>query len=510
MVAEPHSESLKTHEQCVVDCSHDYQCNVAQQGHSSARPPSWQYSPALGGYFVFKPSSDRIFLQSGQHFARPAGTPAASLESAAYEGPLPPPRNSMSDNNGQRGRQDGRAMRGRGRGRGRSRGRGPSRGRGRGQMPHYDRQSGIQQTFPQPPWTDPRGQPHEAPMPQVDQGLVSGIGGMTLASQAASSETWAQQNSETGVSCGFDPETQVQSLIQKAAPEIVTPPEMLAEGIIARSRLLGTGSGDSEKLDSSFIIRNWRFFCIGRVFRVLWAEPAGANATAITPNTFENVLGERVHAKVRRFVVIREGTRCCCALPIFTYGGQGVAKPGVVKSEHGIIYTGKNVPRPTKAELGTSATEERMRSEPIQVDPDTRLNTLDPMSRINFATVSTVQHNVKVSNVGMVNRGSMRILQQHFQNVWQFSSHAASGSQIRQSQQGPATTAAVYRRAGRSLGVRSPDVVSAGLRGPAAGHGRRELEDSENEVDDEDAEGGAVSTSNDGSDDGEGSEDDES
>lgn len=333
---------------------------------------------------------------------------------------------------------------------------------------------------------------------------------MTLASQVSSSQAWAQQNSNTGLSRGFDPETEVQSLIQKAAPEIVTPPEVLAEGIVAHSRLLGTKSGDSEKLDSSFIIRNWRFFSIGRVFRVLWAEPAGANATAVTRNTFENVLGERVHAKVRRFVVIREGTHYCCALPIATYGGQGVAKPGVVKSEHGIIYTGRNVPRPTKAELGTSANEERMRFEPVQVDPDSPLNALDPMSRINFATVSTVQHNVKVSNVGKVNRDSMRILQQHFQNVWQFSSRAASGSQIRQSQQGPATTATVYGRAGRSLGTRSPNLLSGESRGPAAGHGRRELENSDNEVDDGDAEPGAGSGSNDGSDDEEGSEDDES
>ncbi|GAB7326385.1 hypothetical protein MBLNU13_g10413t1 [Cladosporium sp. NU13] len=344
-------------------------------------------------------------------------------------------------------------------------------------------------------------------MPQVDQSLISGIGGMTLTSQASSSQAWAQQNSNIGLAHGFDRETQVQSLIQTAAPEIVTPPEVLAEGIIARSKLLGTGSGDSEKLDSSFIIRPGRFFSIGRVFKILWAEPAGANTTAITRNTFENVLGQRVHAKVRRFVVIREGFNYCCALPIATYGGQGVAKAGVVKSEHGIIYTGRIAPSPTEAEFVTRANEERMRSEPIQVDPDSPLDRLDPMSRINFATISTVQHNVKVRNVGKVNRGSMRILNQHFQNVWQFATATASGSRNYQGQQVPAPTATVYGRAGRSVGTRSFNVVSGELRGPAAGYGRREVENSDNEVDDDDAEGGAVSGSNDGSDDGEESED---
>jgi hypothetical protein len=58
-----------------------------------------------------------------------------------------------------------------------------------------------------------------------------------------------------------------------------------------------------------------------------------------------------VHSKVRWFVVIREGGYHCGALPIATYGGQGVAKRGVVKSEHGIIHTGKNIPRPNANEL---------------------------------------------------------------------------------------------------------------------------------------------------------------
>ena len=180
---------------------------------------------------------------------------------------------------------------------------------------------------------------------------------MTLASQGSSSQAWAQQQSNTGISRGYDPETKVLSLIQKAAPEIVTPPEVLAEGIVAHSRLLGTESGDSEKLDSSFKIRSSEFFCVGRVFKILWAEPAGPSATVITRNTFDNVMGERVHAKVRWFVVIREGSHYCCALPIFTYGGQGVAKRGVVKSEHGIIYTGKNAPRPSEEDMYTGANE---------------------------------------------------------------------------------------------------------------------------------------------------------
>ncbi|KAM0708465.1 hypothetical protein Q7P35_005117 [Cladosporium inversicolor] len=258
----------------------------------------------------------------------------------------------------------------------------------------------------------------KAPQPLSDREIISGVHGMSISSTPSLSQNWPEQQSDTGLVHGYDPDTQVQSSIQKADPEIVTPPEFRAEGIVSHSRLLGTESGNSEKLDPSFTIRPKRFFSIGRVFKVLWAEPAGGNATVITRNTFENLLGERVHSKVRWFVVIRDGSNYCGALPIATYGGQGVAKSGVVKSEHGIIYTGRIAPRPDKAELTTKPNEEGMRSEPIQVDPDSPLDRLDPKSRINFAAVSTVHHNIKVKSMGKVNRNSIKVLQQHFQNVW--------------------------------------------------------------------------------------------
>jgi hypothetical protein len=58
--------------------------------------------------------------------------------------------------------------------------------------------------------------------------------------------------------------------------------------------------------------------------------------------------------------VIRQtqGAKYCSALPISTYGGQGVGKNGVVKSEHGIIYTGKDVPRLDPNELPRRNEEE--------------------------------------------------------------------------------------------------------------------------------------------------------
>jgi uncharacterized protein YmfQ (DUF2313 family) len=79
----------------------------------------------------------------------------------------------------------------------------------------------------------------------------------------------------------MDPRTQVQVLVETSPPEQITTPDMLAQGITARQSLLGTQSGDAEKLDPSFYIRPSKFFVFGRVFKILWAEPAGGN-TVVT------------------------------------------------------------------------------------------------------------------------------------------------------------------------------------------------------------------------------------
>jgi hypothetical protein len=174
---------------------------------------------------------------------------------------------------------------------------------------HNDaRLAGYQQPLQPQAWNVTSSPPHVPQTTPDEQGIVSGMDGMSLFPQATSTRDWQQSQSFTGLTKGFDPDTQVQTLVQKSRPELVTPPELWKEGIRARQRLIDTQSGDSEKLDPSFSIRPGTFFSVGRVFKVLWAEPAGGNATVITRNTFKNLFGERVHSKVRWFVVIRKGS----------------------------------------------------------------------------------------------------------------------------------------------------------------------------------------------------------
>ena len=231
----------------------------------------------------------------------------------------------------------------------------------------------------------------------------------------------------------FNPSSRVQTLYQTGPIQDITDPTLLRDG---RGRgayrmLIKTGSeGDTEQLFSTFEIRAApkRFFTVGKVFMVLWSEPAGEARTLVTgaipartPGTTKGRFGENVFSKVRRFVVIREAQTYCSALPITTYGAQGVGKAGVTKSEHAIIYTGKQASEPMAIEE-PSRGEVGMRPDPIRVDPDDREDKLDPRSRIDFGKVHTIQHNIKVRSYGRVNDRSMQALIKQFNNCWYASS----------------------------------------------------------------------------------------
>lgn len=201
-----------------------------------------------------------------------------------------------------------------------------------------------------------------------------------------------------------------QSAIQRGEP-----PHPNARGIhIDKAELTGT-------LFKTYKVRQKpkQFFTLGRVFLVLWSEPAGGTSrvTKWEAGTVINHLGERVFSKVRRFVVIREGGTYCNALPINTYSGKGVAKPSVNKSEHVIIFTGAKPPLPTRDEMPTRRGEPSMRSTPIQVDIDSQDERLDPMSRLDLGGVTKVEHNIKVKALGMVNKRSIDALRSQYANV---------------------------------------------------------------------------------------------
>jgi hypothetical protein len=457
---------------------------MANPAGNTTQPP-WQFSQSLGGYYVYQPSADLIILQNGRQFPRPPQVPSSSLSNAIYEYAGSPQRATDAYHlQGQQGRL-------------------PQSPGGRPQA--------LQQPAPQ--YQYPRSQleqQHHVPRAMGPQELVQMMVHTHLAPHVTPVPVQTQRYQYN------DPRTEVRVLVETSPPERITPPDMLAQGIAARQSLLGT-SGDTEKLDPSFFIRPSKFFVFGRVFKILWAEPAGGN-TAVTQNTVENQFGERVHSKVRWFVVIRQtpGAKCCSALPITTYGGKGVGKNGVVKSEHGIIYTGKEVPRLDQNEL-PRRNEEGIRPVPIRVDPDSALDRLDSKSRINFAAVHTIHHNIKVKSLGIVNAASLSVLQQHFQNVWNPLRAGPARSQPHQTQKQSATSAKAAAGGEVSIDLFGRQVVKVSAGGFAVArevrHGKAaaavEDEDEEEDNDDDD-DAGSGAASEDEDDEEEEEEDDES
>jgi hypothetical protein len=82
-----------------------------------------------------------------------------------------------------------------------------------------------------------------------------------------------------------------------------------------------------------------------------------------------------------------------------TYGNRGTAKPGVDAEDHAIIYTGSEIPRELPG-------EPKLLKKPIRVKLNSRREKLRPESRINFAKIYTVEHNVKVSFIGEIHEDS--------------------------------------------------------------------------------------------------------
>ena len=198
----------------------------------------------------------------------------------------------------------------------------------------------------------------------------------------------------------------------------------LAETPLAGNRQRGVNIGSDSldsPLDASYKQRSRprEFFQRGRVFSTLWSESAGKISTSTSrhPEASVSSYNEQAYARIRRFIVIREGANYCYALPITTYGGRGVAKHGVNKSDHCIVYTGQTAPSAIWDEHPRPG-ESGMRPIAIRVDPDSSAEELDEMSRIDLCGIARIEHNAKVRSYGRVDKQSMPDLLEAFRTVW--------------------------------------------------------------------------------------------
>lgn len=107
--------------------------------------------------------------------------------------------------------------------------------------------------------------------------------------------------------------------------------------------------------------------------------------------------------------------RCTISLtissPIHTYGGRATFKRNLPNvSQHAIIYTSQNPPNEvTQTDQDGTIRSENLYIDPIKVKSEQQgeEGDLGHLSRVNFSKVYTIEHYVKVLNIGMVASESM-------------------------------------------------------------------------------------------------------
>ncbi|GIZ45528.1 hypothetical protein CKM354_000869000 [Cercospora kikuchii] len=174
-------------------------------------------------------------------------------------------------------------------------------------------------------------------------------------------------------------------------------------------------------LHSAFKLRSPKFFKVGRVLTILWSEPQGndkhSNASNHSECSYVVAYGELAQVKIRRFIIFAQLAQHSLAVPILTYRGRGVENKGDNKADHGIVYTGLTAPQPFPKELPQQQGERGMVPIAIRVTPDDLTVKLAAASRINYAKIYTIEHNVKARAVGMVHDSSLEHFQQQRNEV---------------------------------------------------------------------------------------------
>jgi hypothetical protein len=173
--------------------------------------------------------------------------------------------------------------------------------------------------------------------------------------------------------------------------------------------------GEFEPLDQRYRQRRDKaeYFIVGRLFAILWHENMGITNKRPGPDvqfTRDNRFGEKIFSHIRRMIVVRQRYGYCWCVSINTYGGRGLVGKNRSDAEvqsHTIVYESTSRPAMFKEEQGL------MTKESIAVDMVPG-HTLDKASRLNYAKVCTVEHNVKVMDIGMVSARSMPYLYAHW------------------------------------------------------------------------------------------------
>jgi hypothetical protein len=198
---------------------------------------------------------------------------------------------------------------------------------------------------------------------------------------------------------------QTLSPFSQLVPQSAGPPRSNTQRHVA-----GT-VGETEELDKSYKQRNRdykKWFKPGRVFATLWTDPFADTTSEATFESFVSIVrfGERVHSKIRRFVVVKQGDRSCTCLPVTTYDGKGYEKRGIVLNDHGQIYSADRLPEKIPG----------IDKNPLKVIPGHGTKRL-ANSFVCYSRAYNVETNVKVKDVGELDATSRRLLRKYWNEI---------------------------------------------------------------------------------------------
>ncbi|KAI8713320.1 hypothetical protein NCS52_01275900 [Fusarium sp. LHS14.1] len=206
---------------------------------------------------------------------------------------------------------------------------------------------------------------------------------------------------------------------EPAEPEEAPPPAR------AEEHITGT-EGDYEMLDPRYTVVHSSYFQPGEVFKVLWPEPAGSRSaptyaegsTKGAPSVviYPDQYGGQIFAHFRRFIVIANDYGHCQCVPISTYGKKGCTKSGAKPSQHGIVHDVRSRPH-------LLSHEPELGYRPVRLEITDPSEKISRESRVNYAKLTTVEHNVKVLFVGRVIPEDLSIAKDAVDDCWRRKTH---------------------------------------------------------------------------------------
>ncbi|KAL2135019.1 hypothetical protein VTI74DRAFT_10056 [Chaetomium olivicolor] len=164
----------------------------------------------------------------------------------------------------------------------------------------------------------------------------------------------------------------------------------------------------------SVITKPKRFFCVGRIFKTVWFEPAGTDPPRRRPDLEQwsnNSLafhGEKPAARFRWFVVVRRRLHQSLCFSITTFGGKGSSKTIRGRLMDYVVLHSAAVEPPRPYD------EEGITRDPIAVIIEDKTQYISPIARLDCGRVYTVEDNLRVMKVGRVHPESIPLLETYY------------------------------------------------------------------------------------------------